>query len=100
MPTKPLKICLATPEFAPLAKTGGLADVSAALSLYLHREGHDIRVLDPFVNGVLDVRGDECGTLVVEVGGMVPRKGHIRNLGHPKPQGFVGRFLQKRPGPR
>ena len=47
MPTKPLKICLATPEFAPLAKTGGLADVSAALSLYLHREGHDVRVLVP-----------------------------------------------------
>ncbi len=47
MPTKPLKICLASPEFAPLAKTGGLADVSAALSLYLHREGHDVRVLIP-----------------------------------------------------
>ena len=47
MPTKPLKICLASPEFAPLAKTGGLADVSAALSLYLHRAGHDVRVLIP-----------------------------------------------------
>ena len=46
-PDKPLRICLASPEFAPLAKTGGLADVSAALSLYLHRAGHDVRVLIP-----------------------------------------------------
>jgi starch synthase len=44
---RPLKICLATSEFAPLAKTGGLADVAAALSAYLHRQGHDVRVLMP-----------------------------------------------------
>lgn len=43
----PLKICLATAELAPLAKTGGLADVSAALSSYLHDAGHDVRVLMP-----------------------------------------------------
>lgn len=45
---KPLNICLATSEFAPLAKAGGLADVSAALSAYLHDAGHDVRVLMPF----------------------------------------------------
>lgn len=44
---KKLNICLATAEFAPLAKTGGLADVSAALSAFLHEEGHDVRVLMP-----------------------------------------------------
>lgn len=44
---KKLNVCLATAEFAPLAKTGGLADVSAALSAYLHEEGHDVRVLMP-----------------------------------------------------
>ena len=44
---KKLNICLATAEFAPLAKTGGLADVSAALSAYLHEQGHDVRVLMP-----------------------------------------------------
>ncbi len=43
-----LRICLATAEFAPLAKTGGLADVSAALSTYLHKAGHDVRVLMPY----------------------------------------------------
>ncbi|MEM7082669.1 MAG: glycogen synthase GlgA [Pseudomonadota bacterium] len=47
MAPSPLKICLASSEFAPLAKTGGLADVSAALSAYLHQAGHDIRVLMP-----------------------------------------------------
>ncbi len=44
---KKLNICLVTAEFAPFAKTGGLADVSAALSAYLHGEGHDVRVLMP-----------------------------------------------------
>ncbi len=43
----PLKICMATAELAPLAKTGGLADVSAALAADLHRRGHDVRVLMP-----------------------------------------------------
>lgn len=47
MATDKLKICLVTAEFTPLAKTGGLADVSAALSAYLHEQGHDIRVLMP-----------------------------------------------------
>ncbi len=44
---QPLRICLATAELAPFAKTGGLADVSAALSAYLDRSGHDVRVLMP-----------------------------------------------------
>ena len=47
-----LKICLATSELAPLAKSGGLADVSAALSAYLYRDGHDIRVLMPFYSSI------------------------------------------------
>jgi len=45
---KKLKILLASSEFTPLAKTGGLADVNSALSGYLHQKGHDIRVLLPF----------------------------------------------------
>jgi starch synthase len=48
MPEKPLKICLVSSEMAPLAKTGGLADVSAALSAFLDNHGHDIRALIPF----------------------------------------------------
>ena len=50
--TDKLKICLATSELTPLAKTGGLADVNAALSAYLHQEGHDIRVLLPFYSSI------------------------------------------------
>ena len=42
-----LRICLVSSELAPLAKTGGLADVSAALATYLHAAGHDVRVLVP-----------------------------------------------------
>ncbi len=48
----PIKICLASSEFAPLAKAGGLADVCAALSTYLHRKGHDVRVLLPLYRTV------------------------------------------------
>lgn len=49
-----LKLCMVASELAPLAKTGGLADVSAALSVYLHRRGHDIRVLIPSYSTILD----------------------------------------------
>ncbi len=58
----PIKICLASSEFAPLAKTGGLADVCAALSAYLHRNGHDVRVLLPLYRTVL-----ESGLTIVPV---------------------------------
>ena len=42
-----MKICLASAEIAPFAKTGGLADVSAALARQLDRMGHDLRVFLP-----------------------------------------------------
>ena len=38
---------MASSEFAPFAKTGGLGDVVAALSRTLSRAGHDVRVLIP-----------------------------------------------------
>src|ERR1700735_396325 len=43
----PLKICFASAEVTPLAKAGGLADVSGALLKYLHADGHDIRLFMP-----------------------------------------------------
>jgi starch synthase len=52
MPENPLRICLVSSEMAPLAKTGGLADVSAALSVFLNNKGHDIRVLIPFYSAI------------------------------------------------
>jgi len=42
-----LTICFVTAETAPLAKTGGLADVSSALTAYLHAAGHDLRLFMP-----------------------------------------------------
>jgi starch synthase len=52
MAQDPLKICLVTSEMAPLAKTGGLADVCSALSAYFHEQRHDVRVLMPFYSAI------------------------------------------------
>jgi starch synthase len=43
-----MNILFVTSELAPFAKTGGLADVSAALPRHLSRRGHDVRVFLPF----------------------------------------------------
>jgi starch synthase len=42
-----LAIALLSSEVAPLSKTGGLADVSAALAKHLHAGGHDVRLFTP-----------------------------------------------------
>ena len=42
-----LRIGFAASEITPFAKTGGLADVAAALPLQLHRLGHDVRLFTP-----------------------------------------------------
>ena len=47
-----MRICFVTSEFAPLAKVGGLADVSAALPRELHGMGHDVRVYLPLYRRV------------------------------------------------
>ena len=53
----PLKICFAASEIAPLAKTGGLADVAGVLPRHLQALGHNVRVFMPLYssmsNGVL-----------------------------------------------
>ncbi len=43
----PLRICFVSSEVAPLAKTGGLADVAGALPRYLHSMQHDVRLIMP-----------------------------------------------------
>jgi starch synthase len=60
--TTRLKICLASAEVTPLAKTGGLADVSSALSAYLHRAGHDVRMLIPLYSSI-----DTAGLEIAQV---------------------------------
>ncbi|HKE96655.1 MAG TPA: glycogen synthase [Povalibacter sp.] len=48
----PLRICFIASEIAPLAKTGGLADVAGALPRYLHGQGHDIRLFMPLYSSI------------------------------------------------
>ncbi|MBM2853881.1 MAG: hypothetical protein HW417_809 [Steroidobacteraceae bacterium] len=48
----PLRICFVTAEMAPLAKAGGLADVSAALFKYLTAAGHDMRLFLPAYSSI------------------------------------------------
>jgi starch synthase len=48
----PLRICFVASEVAPLAKTGGLADVSGALPRYLHAQGHDVRLVMPLYSRI------------------------------------------------
>ncbi len=54
----PLRICFVSSEVAPFAKTGGLADVSAALPAYLAGAGHDVRVFMPMYGSIALERQD------------------------------------------
>ena len=45
--TMSMRICFVAAEYSPFAKTGGLGDVSAALTRHLARRGHDLRVFVP-----------------------------------------------------
>lgn len=48
-----MKILFATPECAPLVKTGGLGDVSAALPRALKALGHEVVILMPAYGGMV-----------------------------------------------
>ncbi len=48
----PLNVCMIASEAAPLSKTGGLADVAAALTKYLHGTGHAVRLFTPFYSSI------------------------------------------------
>ena len=53
-----MRICFVSAEFAPLAKSGGLGDVSTALTRHLARQRHDVRVFVP-LHGQMELRGVE-----------------------------------------
>ncbi len=53
-----MRILIVSSEMAPLAKTGGLADVAGALPLALAGLGHDVAVAMPFY-GTIE-RADRC----------------------------------------
>jgi starch synthase len=61
-----MRLLFVTPECAPLTKTGGLGDVSAALPAALRERGMDVRVLLPGYSEVLDkVKATKRATLSV-----------------------------------
>jgi starch synthase len=47
-----LSVCLLASEATPFSKTGGLADVSSALTKYLHASGHDVRLFTPLYSAI------------------------------------------------
>ncbi|HZF16437.1 MAG TPA: glycogen synthase [Steroidobacteraceae bacterium] len=47
-----MRIAFVASEFTPLAKTGGLADVSSALTRFLHRSGVDVRPFMPLYSRI------------------------------------------------
>ena len=49
-----MKILFVSSEVVPFARTGGLADVSAALPIALERLGHDVTVVMPAYKSVFD----------------------------------------------
>jgi starch synthase len=49
-----MKIAMISPEIAPFAKTGGLADVVETLSLALARRGHELSLIMPAYRSVLE----------------------------------------------
>jgi len=61
-----LRIALVASEVAPFAKTGGLADVVAALGRALHRLGHEVRIFVPAYAKLREVGGP----LVPGIGGL------------------------------
>lgn len=47
-----MRITMICPELAPFAKTGGLGDVTGALSATLQRAGHELRVFMPLYSSI------------------------------------------------
>jgi starch synthase len=54
----PLRICFVSAEYAPFSKSGGLGDVSSALTRDLARRGHEVRAFVPW-HAVTDLHGTE-----------------------------------------
>src|SRR5690349_20101642 len=58
-----MRVLFVTPECAPLTKTGGLGDVSAALPAALRAPGNDVRVLLPRYRAIEPAAAEERARL-------------------------------------
>jgi starch synthase len=77
-----MRIVQITPEAVPFAKTGGLADVTGALSTYLAGNGHDVTLFLPLYRLVREA-GFEAGPVELELGPAelgLPTRASIRSL--------------------
>lgn len=99
-----LKILMVSSEVHPFAKTGGLADVSAALPKALKAMGHDVRVAMPRYREV-DRRRHNAKTLEIQLDislGGVRKKGTVGEARlHPNvPVYFIGNdeYFRRRKG--
>ncbi len=93
----PLRIAFATSEITPFAKTGGLADVSAALPIRLHRAGHDVR---PFVPLYSTIEIDAWGTIGRRNGKLVFTVEGALAAGVPLPRSVVAGLVAAAPNGR
>ncbi|MGE5125344.1 MAG: glycogen synthase GlgA [Betaproteobacteria bacterium] len=73
-----LHIAFVTPEMGPFVKTGGLADISAALPKALVRLGHRVSVVLPRYSGVPFPAGEFAGSVHVPVDGLARSAGFFR----------------------
>ncbi len=66
---QPLRICLVASEVTPFAKSGGLADVVAALARHLHAAGHEVMLVMPRYGRMAGLEFGEGPTgIVLELG--------------------------------
>ena len=73
-----LHVAFVTPEMAPFVKTGGLADVSAALPKALVRLGHRVTVVLPRYRGIGFPPGEFAGSVHVPVDAIARSAGFYR----------------------
>jgi starch synthase len=73
-----LHVAFATSEMVPFVKTGGLADVSAALPKALAQLGHRVSVFLPRYGGVAFPPGEFAGSIHVPVDGVPRSAGYYR----------------------
>ena len=53
-------------EAVPFAKTGGLADVVSSLAAYLHKNGHNVKIVIPYYKIIKDKSGEGKGKIKVK----------------------------------